>query len=183
MKRSRLLHHLLVAATTLVGFGLGACDETQTTPPDATVADTSGEDVDTASGDSSEPDGSTPDVSEPDVVGADTSAADTSTPDTSMPDTSTPDADVSVPDGEVSSATSYTLNIGGWTMQPGAEGTRCVVVRLGNTQKIWVPRIHSRSRRARTTSLSTARQTRKSAKIRSAASPSRRPSAATRCRS
>jgi len=125
MKRSHLLH-LLVAATTLAGFGLGACDETQTTPPDATVADTSGEDGDTVLGDSSEPDSSMPDASEPDEIGADTSTPDTSTP-----------------DGEVTSTTSYTLKLGGWTMQPGAETTRCVVVRLGNTDKIWVPRIHS----------------------------------------
>lgn len=130
MKRRYIADRLLVASTLLAGFGLAACDETQTTPPDATLADTAGDDAD-AVADTSEPVPDTTLETTPDTVAEDAEVAAEVEPDTSLPD------------GDTTSAESFTLSLGGWTMQPGAEATKCVVVRLGNTKKIWVPRIHS----------------------------------------
>ena len=38
---------------------------------------------------------------------------------------------------------SLALTLGGWTMEPGRETTRCIDVRLPNDKKIWVPRIRT----------------------------------------
>lgn len=86
--------------------------------------------------------------------------ADTQTPDTQTPDTTTPDA--APDDGEddtspdtvsdtvdtsgpevVAPYAAYTLELGGWTMQPGEETTRCIITRLGNAERIFVPRIRT----------------------------------------
>ena len=90
---------------------------------------------DTAQPDATEP---TPDTlaetAEPDTVAPEV------TPETVAPETVTPEtvAPEVTPTGE-----SFSLTLGGWTMEPGRETTRCIVVRLGNAERIWVPRIRT----------------------------------------
>jgi len=126
------LPHLLSASLLL---GLIACDETQSTPPDTTRPDIV-EDVSEPRPDSNEPDATLPDTTIPDSEPADTRVPDAT-------DDSTSETSDTTATGDVTAPTSYTLELGGWTLQPGTETTRCIVVRLGNVGKIWVPRIHS----------------------------------------
>ncbi len=82
-----------------------------------------------------------------DVVNIDTfSATDTQQPDTALVDTMTVDtfmpSDTAVPPDTIAPG-SLSVTTGSWSMAPGEESTRCVVKRLGNSERIFVNQIRT----------------------------------------
>ncbi|MFO0750769.1 MAG: hypothetical protein U1F43_34630 [Myxococcota bacterium] len=83
---------------------------------------------------------------------ADTAVADTvasepdsdAASDSSQPVDSATAADTAVAEDVVTTGKQYSLGLGGWTMQPTDETTRCVIKRLDNDEPILVHRIATR---------------------------------------
>ncbi len=151
-------HWGLGVLLALVAMG---CGDEGTTTPGAADADVTGDaaqevaEADSA-GDSTvapdaQPDAEVPDAAD-DGEGPDTAVPDVVVPDASEgdADASVPDADASVPDADASTPDAVTppegvqTAIGGWTMTPGEEATKCVVVRLDNPTAIKVRAIHTK---------------------------------------
>jgi len=118
--------------------GLAACNSGAGNPADGVAVDS-----DAADGDDGAVDSDTAAADGNDVaVDSDTSAADGD--DVAVGDDTANDVAVdSDSAADTSTITTRTLSLGGWTLQPGEETTRCMVVRLGNRDKIFVPRIRT----------------------------------------